>query len=64
MKKEALSQFGHPDLILFSFLLFFFCFIGMVIWALSKRNKDHFKKMSELPLQKEKVKREKGADDE
>jgi len=53
MKKEALSQFGHPDLILFSFLLFFFCFIGMVIWALSRANKNHFLKMSKLPLQKE-----------
>ncbi|MGH1468297.1 MAG: CcoQ/FixQ family Cbb3-type cytochrome c oxidase assembly chaperone [Bdellovibrionales bacterium] len=50
MKKFALGQFGHPDLILFSFLLFFFCFIGVVIWALSKTNKEHFKTMSELPL--------------
>ncbi len=50
MKKYALGQFGHPDLILFSFLLFFFCFIGVVIWALSKTNKEHFKTMAELPL--------------
>ena len=50
MKKEALSQFGHPDLILFSFLLFFFCFIGVVIWAMSKTNKKHFESMSKMPL--------------
>lgn len=54
MKKEALSQFGHPDLILFSFLLFLSCFIGVVIWTLLKSNKKHFEKMSKLPLQKEK----------
>jgi len=53
MKKEALSQFGYPDLILLSFLLFFFCFIGVVIWALMKSNKDHFTKMSKLPLNDE-----------
>lgn len=53
MKKDALSQFGHPDLILLSFMLFFFCFIGVVIWALLKSNKDHFKKMSHLPLDDE-----------
>lgn len=50
MKKEALSQFGHPDLILLSFLLFFFCFIGVVIWAMSKTNKKHFESMSKMPL--------------
>lgn len=50
MKKEALSQFGHPDLILLSFLLFFFCFIGVVIWALLKTNKKHFELMSQMPL--------------
>lgn len=53
MKKEALSQFGHPDLILLSFLLFFFCFIGIVIWALLKTNKEHFEKMSTMPLKDE-----------
>lgn len=50
MKKEALGQFGHPDLILFSFLLFFFCFIGVVIWAMAKSNRNHFERMSKLPL--------------
>jgi cbb3-type cytochrome oxidase subunit 3 len=50
MKKEALSQFGHPDLILLSFLLFFFCFLGVVIWATAKTNKKHFEKMSKMPL--------------
>lgn len=53
MKKEALSQFGHPDLILLSFLLFFFCFIGVVIWSLLKVNREHFLKMSKLPLSDE-----------
>ena len=64
MKKEALSQFGHPDLILFSFLLFFFCFLGVVIWALSKKNKKHFKKMSELPLEEEGRAKSEGAENE
>lgn len=64
MKKEALSQFGYPELILFSFLLFFFCFIGVVIWALSKKNKKHFDIMSKLPLQKEKKESDKGESDE
>lgn len=50
MKKEALSQFGHPDLILLSFLLFFFCFLGVVVWAMLQSNKDHFIKMSNMPL--------------
>lgn len=50
MKKEALSQFGHPDLILLSFLLFFFCFLGVLIWALAKTNKKHFDKMAKMPL--------------
>lgn len=53
MKKEALSQFGHPDLILLSFLLFFFCFLGVVVWALLKTNKKHFTKMSLMPFSDE-----------
>lgn len=53
MKKEALSQFGHPDLILISFLLFFFCFLGVLFWALSKTNKKHFETMSKMPLMDE-----------
>jgi len=64
MKKEALSQFGHPDLILLSFLLFFFCFLGVVIWALSKQNKKHFTKMSLLPLQNEEQSFKAGGNDE
>lgn len=51
MKKEVLSQFTNPDLILLSFLLFFACFIGVVVWALLKSNKDHFDRMSRLPLE-------------
>jgi cbb3-type cytochrome oxidase subunit 3 len=54
MKKEALGQFGHPDIILLSFLLFLFCFIGVVIWALLKSNKKHFEKMANLPFNDEK----------
>ena len=53
MKKEALSQFGHPDLILLSFLLFFFCFMGVVTWTLLKSNREHFKRMANLPLDPE-----------
>jgi cbb3-type cytochrome oxidase subunit 3 len=55
MKKEALSQFGHPNLISLSFLLFFFCFLGVLVWALSKSNKSHFDKMARLPLVEENV---------
>lgn len=52
MKKEILSQFGHPDLILFGFLLFFACFMGVLIWVNQKSQKSYFDKMSQLPLQK------------
>lgn len=51
MKKEVLSQFVNPDLVLLSFLLFFACFIGVVIWATLKSNKKHFDKMSKMPLE-------------
>ncbi len=51
MKKEVLSQFGQPDLILFGFLLFFFCFIGMIFWVYHRSRKDHYTKMSKLPLE-------------
>ncbi|MAE73479.1 MAG: CcoQ/FixQ family Cbb3-type cytochrome c oxidase assembly chaperone [Bdellovibrionaceae bacterium] len=51
MKKEALSQFGHPDLFLFSFLLFFFCFLGLVLWVYRKNTKGHYNYMAHIPLE-------------
>lgn len=56
MKKEVLSQFGHPDLILFSFLLFLFCFLGVLAWTLQKGRKKYFLEMAQMPLQEEKGK--------
>lgn len=54
MKKEVLSQFTNPDLILLSFLMFFFCFIGVLVWVMLKSNKSYFKKMSMMPFGDEK----------
>ncbi len=53
MKKEALSQFGHPDLILLSFLLFFFCFLGVVLWVYQKNRKGYYERASRIPLNEE-----------
>lgn len=53
MKKEALSQFAYPDLILVSFLLFFFCFIGVLLWTLQKGRKEYYQQMAQMPLVEE-----------
>ena len=50
MKKEVLSHFSNPTLTLIGFLLFFACFIGVVIWTFRKSRKSHYDKMSKLPL--------------
>ena len=52
MKKEALSQFGNPELILFGFLLFFTCFLGILVWVSWKNNRKHFDKMSHMPFER------------
>ncbi|MBN21220.1 MAG: hypothetical protein CL678_08020 [Bdellovibrionaceae bacterium] len=52
MKKEALSLFGHGDLILFSFLLFFVTFIGVLIWAFRKNQVKFYNQMASMHLEK------------
>ena len=56
MKKEALSYFDRPELILFAFILFFVTFIGITIWTFSKSRKNHFRQMSEMPLKEDPIK--------
>lgn len=55
MKKEALSHFTHPDWILFSFLLFFFCFIGVCIWVNLKSRRQIYMDLEKLPLEQKSV---------
>jgi cbb3-type cytochrome oxidase subunit 3 len=55
MKKEALSLFGNPDLILFAFLLFFFSFLGILWWTFHKSNKKKFDLASRIPLTEEPI---------
>lgn len=50
MKSEALLQYEYPGLIVFAFLLFFICFLGILLWTFQKSRQDHFKKMADLPL--------------
>ncbi len=50
MKKEALSQFGHPDLILFSFILFFVCFLCVNLWVFHRSRRETYKMIEKLPL--------------
>lgn len=51
MKKETLSHFVQPDWILISFLLFFFCFIGVCIWVNLKSRRDIYANLEKLPLE-------------
>jgi hypothetical protein len=53
MKKEALSHFAQPDLILFSFLLFFVSFIGVCIWVNLRSRREIYKALEMLPLDRE-----------
>lgn len=50
MKREVLSQFGHPELILMAFLLFFFSFLGICVLTYLSARKKHFETMSNMPL--------------
>ena len=50
MKKEALSLFGQPELILLAFMLFFFSFLGILWWTFHKSNKKKFEAASRIPL--------------
>ncbi|NQZ02824.1 MAG: cbb3-type cytochrome c oxidase subunit 3 [Bdellovibrionales bacterium] len=53
--EKALSLFGHPDLILFAFLLFFFSFCGILYWTFHKANKKKFELASRIPLTDEPI---------
>lgn len=50
MKKEALSLFNQPDLILFAFMLFFISFLGILWWTFHKANEKKFEAASRIPL--------------
>lgn len=50
MKKEALSQFGNPELVFLAFFLFSLCFLGVLVWTFQKSRKKHFSKMADMPL--------------
>ncbi len=50
MKKEALSAFTNPDMILIGFLLFFFCFLGVLLWTVIVADKNYFSKVKMIPL--------------
>ena len=51
MKKEVLSLFNSPELVIVGFLLFFMTFIGVLFWTMRKSQKNHYEKMSLLPLE-------------
>lgn len=53
MKKEAFAQFGHPDLILLAFMLFFFCFIGVTVFVFQRSRKNYYSQMAMIPLLEE-----------
>ena len=50
MKKEALSHFNNPDLVLFGFMLFFFTFIAVLFWVYRKSSGVEYAKLAQLPL--------------
>jgi cbb3-type cytochrome oxidase subunit 3 len=50
MKQQALALFQHGYLSAFAMILFMAVFIGFIYYAYSRRNKDFFEKMSNLPL--------------
>ena len=50
MKKEVLSHFTNPDLILLSFLLFFFVFIFLLYKVFFITTKKEHDKHSLIPL--------------
>jgi len=55
MKKDALSLFNQPELILLAFLLFLFSFLGIVVWTYHKSNKKKFEQASRIPLEDEPI---------
>ena len=50
MKKEILAQFGQPDLILFGFLLFFGCFLAVLIGIVFSSKTNYFEKQAQIPF--------------
>lgn len=50
MKKEALSHFTQPDLILFGFILFVVCFLGVCVWVNLKSRQGIYKNLEKIPL--------------
>lgn len=51
MKKEALSQFNNPDLILAGFMIFFIGFLFIVFNTFRKANKKKYEEISRMPLE-------------
>ena len=56
MKKEVLSHFTNPDLILMSFLLFFFVFLFLLYKVFFITSKKEHEKHSLIPLFEKKKK--------
>ncbi|PIT98785.1 MAG: hypothetical protein COT74_13915 [Bdellovibrionales bacterium CG10_big_fil_rev_8_21_14_0_10_45_34] len=54
MKKEALSQFQNPELVLLAFLLFLITFLALTYFVMRKGSKEYYQKLSQLPLFDEK----------
>lgn len=53
MKQEALKFFSSTDLTAFASVLFAGAFLAILFMVFSKRNKEYYKHMSLLPLEKE-----------
>ena len=56
MKKETLAHFvDYPDLVLFGFLLFFVCFLGVLIWVNLKSRRLVYQNLELLPLESDEL---------
>jgi cbb3-type cytochrome oxidase subunit 3 len=51
MKDAVLALFPHSALIVAGMLLFLAVFLGWTAWAFSRRRKDHFERLSNLPFE-------------
>ncbi|MCB0414384.1 MAG: CcoQ/FixQ family Cbb3-type cytochrome c oxidase assembly chaperone [Bdellovibrionales bacterium] len=50
MKKEALSYYANPELVMLTLFLFFLLFVGVVLWTYRKSGKNYYDEIARLPL--------------
>lgn len=53
MKQLGLSYYEHPEILMIPLIIFILFFVGLIFWVSIKSNRDLYKEIEQLPLEKE-----------